>query len=235
MTKSILLADDSVTIRKVVELTFMDESFDLVTVGSGAEALERFDASIDLVIADVHMPGADGYQVCEEVKKRSSKTPVLLLVGTFETFDEQKASDAGADGHLKKPFDSQDLLGRVHELLARSEAGEAKSEAALEPTSEKAPGADGATPADTADSAPAASVNASEPPAQSEPSGAAPFVERDPGSNFDLSEESIDRIARRVVELLSEDTLREVAWEVIPDLAEIVIKERLNELERQVE
>ncbi|MCH7665128.1 MAG: response regulator [Acidobacteria bacterium] len=235
MTQTILLADDSVTIRKVVELTFMDESFDLVTVGSGAEALERFDPSIDLVIADVHMPGADGYQVCAEVKKRSSKTPVLLLVGTFETFDEKKASDAGADGHLKKPFDSQDLLGRVHELLARSEGAGANSEPAPESTLGPAPGADGSKPADVTDSMAAASVGARESPAQPEPSGAAPVVSGDAGSDLELSEESIDRIARRVVELLSEDTLREVAWEVIPDLAEVVIKERLNELESQVE
>ncbi len=213
MTKTILLADDSVTIRKVVELTFMDENFDLVSAASGAEALERFDASVDLVIADVHMPGADGYQVCEEVKKRSSKTPVLLLVGTFEAFDEKKASDAGADGHLKKPFDSQDLLGRVHELLAGSEGSGAGAEPVSEPSTEPEP-----QPATTA----------SRPQAQQSVVGAA-------APELDLSEESIDRIARRVVELLSEDTLREVAWEVIPDLAEIVIKERLKELESQVE
>lgn len=235
MTKTILLADDSVTIRKVVELTFMDESFDLVTVGSGGEALERFDAGIDLVIADVHMPGADGYQVCEEVKKRSSKTPVLLLVGTFETFDEKKASAAGADGYLKKPFDSQDLLGRVHELLARSEGADAVFEPA--PTSASA-----ASPASPASEVPG---EVFQPEVQEsvrggaargeESGGAAPVVAGDTASNLDLSEESIDRIARRVVELLSEDALREVAWEVIPDLAEVVIKERLNELESQVE
>lgn len=253
MSKTILLADDSVTIRKVVELTFMDESFDLVSVGSGSEALERFDSGVDLVIADVHMPGADGYQVCEEVKKRSPETPVLLLVGTFETYDEKKASDAGADGHLKKPFDSQDLLGRVHDLLVRLEGGGADDNPVFavpaEPAEQEAQepvtaaeafedeSADEAEPeSDSADStAEAAGEEAESPADEFWKVAAATGVSDNRAEDINMSDESVDRIARRVVELLSEDAIREVAWEVIPDLVEVVIKERLNELESQVE
>ncbi|RMH21793.1 MAG: response regulator, partial [Acidobacteria bacterium] len=125
MAKTILLADDSVTIQKVVELTFMDQEVNVEAVGSGDEALERL-ASLapDLVIADVHMPGADGYEVCRRAKEARPGMPVLLLVGTFEPFDEAQAAACGADGHLKKPFDSQDLLRLVEELTSAPPAAE---------------------------------------------------------------------------------------------------------------
>ncbi len=126
MAKTILLADDSVTIQKVVELTFMDQDYQVTATGDGTSALEQLPAlGPHLVIADVHMPGADGYEVCRQTKERHPEIPVLLLVGTFEQFDEAKAAAVGADGHLKKPFDSQDLLSQVESLIARSGAAEA--------------------------------------------------------------------------------------------------------------
>src|ERR1044072_1963250 len=119
MGKRILLADDSVTIQKVVELTFMDEDFEVVAVSNGDEAVSRLgDVAPDLVIADVHMPGANGYEVCRRVKGWRPRTPVLLLGGTFEAFDQNEAQRAGADSFLKKPFDSQELLQRAHDLIA---------------------------------------------------------------------------------------------------------------------
>ncbi|MEM8932088.1 MAG: response regulator [Acidobacteriota bacterium] len=62
MARTILLADDSMTIQKVVELTFVGQDYQVVAVSDGDSALERFgQATVDLVIADVHMPGANGY------------------------------------------------------------------------------------------------------------------------------------------------------------------------------
>ncbi|MEL7060858.1 MAG: response regulator, partial [Acidobacteriota bacterium] len=123
MPNTILLADDSMTIQKVVELTFTDRPEAIVAVGDGDEALARLDdAAPSLVVADVHMPGADGYRVCRETKLRRPGTPVLLLVGTFEPFDEEKAREAGADAHLTKPFDSQDLLSQIDQLLENAAA-----------------------------------------------------------------------------------------------------------------
>ena len=114
MSKTILLADDSLTIQKVVELTFMEEDFDVVSVSDGDHALAKLgELTPALVIADVHMPGASGYDVCSQVKTAHPGVPVLLLVGTFELFDEEEARTAGADAHLKKPFDSQELLQMV--------------------------------------------------------------------------------------------------------------------------
>ncbi len=119
MKRRILLADDSVTIQKVIELTFMDEDYEVRAVSNGDEAVKLLsEMSPDFVIADVHMPGANGYEVCRKAKQLRPGTPVLLLVGTFEPFDEAQARSAGADSFLKKPFDSQELLQRVEELIA---------------------------------------------------------------------------------------------------------------------
>ncbi len=135
MAKKILLADDSVTIQKVVELTFMDEDYEVVATSDGSSALEKLpEVGPDLVIADVHMPQTDGYEVCRQTKQNHPGIPVLLLVGTFEQFDEDKASAVGADGHLKKPFDSQDLLNQVEALIAKTEAVPAVAEASFEPS-----------------------------------------------------------------------------------------------------
>lgn len=121
MSRRILLADDSVTIQKVIELTFMDEDFQVRAVSNGDEAISALsDFRPDFVITDVHMPGANGYDVCRRAKQLFPNIPVLLLVGTFEPFDEAQARSAGSDSFLKKPFDSQELLQRVQDLLAAS-------------------------------------------------------------------------------------------------------------------
>ena len=229
MAKTILLADDSVTIQKVVELTFMEEDYAVVAVSDGAAALERLpEVAPDLVIADVHMPGADGYQVCRHVKQRFPHTPVLLLVGTFETYDEAEAEAAGADDHLKKPFDSQDLLSRVRDLLSAGANLADWQPAAVAPTLENESGEGAEAQPAGAGHEPVGFVSGALPmaPVLSTPAPEAPV---------ELTDEMVDRVARRVVELLSEEAVREVAWEVIPDLAEVVIKERLNELEREAE
>jgi CheY-like chemotaxis protein len=119
MKRRILLADDSVTIQKVIELTFMDEDYEVRAVSNGDEALALLpEVNPDFVIADVHMPGANGYEVCRRSKQLRPDVPVLLLVGTFEPFDEAQTRAVGADSFLKKPFDSQELLQRVQDLLA---------------------------------------------------------------------------------------------------------------------
>ena len=122
MSKKILLADDSITIQKVVRITLADGDYNLITVDNGTEALERMKTEQpDLVLADVVMPGKDGYQVCEEIKKNPSLShiPVILLAGSFEGFDEMKGAEAGADGYIIKPFESQMLISKVEEMLSK--------------------------------------------------------------------------------------------------------------------
>jgi CheY-like chemotaxis protein len=121
MAKTLLLADDSVTIQKVVNISFASEDVTLVTVDNGDDAIERArETRPDLVLADVVMPGKSGYEVCEAIKADPdlAHIPVLLLTGTFEAFDEELAARAGAAGHVSKPFEAQTLVARVNELLA---------------------------------------------------------------------------------------------------------------------
>ena len=123
MGKKILLADDSITIQKVIELTFSDEDFEVVTVGNGRLAIERLpDARPDLVLCDIIMPEKDGYEVCDFIKKHPalSHIPVLLLTGAFEPFDQERAARVGCDGFLAKPFEPQTLIAKVKELLAQA-------------------------------------------------------------------------------------------------------------------
>jgi CheY-like chemotaxis protein len=364
MTKQILLADDSVTIQKVIELTFMEEDYRLVAVSNGDDAIDRLQSlTPDLVIADVHMPGASGMAVCERSKQLYPGVPVILLVGTFEPFDEEEAAGCGADAHLKKPFDSQELLHLVGRLMADGGGAAASAlaeplagdEAALplaglddldlgdgepEPVEEEeepVPLAfevddDGGEPvAEPADEEPfelpsgrlaaepdeepvfelgtddeddllaiddeplpelgepdleplpSLGETESEPelelPAGFEEPDEEPFrlggdtddtaIDRPFTPGFDgetvsaeeaidraaaqapsppavedsapagaggpLSDEDVDRIARRVAEMVGERVIREVAWEVVPDLAEVVIKDRLRELEGQID
>lgn len=126
--RKLLLADDSITIQKVVNLTFADEGIDVVTVGDGNSAMEMLrDESPDIVLADVNMPGLTGYELCSEVKGRSfeDQVPVVLLVGSFEPFDEDEADRVGADGYLTKPFQSiNQLVSMVGELLGDEAEGE---------------------------------------------------------------------------------------------------------------
>jgi CheY-like chemotaxis protein len=119
--KTILLADDSITIQKVVELTFSDGDYRVICVSNGAQALKKIpDVRPDLVLLDVIMPEKNGYEVCEALKRNPATAgiPVLLLTGTFEPFDKKRAEQAGADGHLTKPFESQLLVSRVEALIA---------------------------------------------------------------------------------------------------------------------
>lgn len=128
--RKLLLADDSPTIRKVISLTFADEGMEVVTVSDGRQALRllEIERPPDIVLADAVMPGPDGYELCERIKgdERLRHVPVVLLVGTFEPYNEAEARRVGADTVLTKPFQSiRDLVSKVGSLLG----GESKPEA----------------------------------------------------------------------------------------------------------
>ncbi|MGZ3481574.1 MAG: response regulator [Myxococcaceae bacterium] len=120
MPKTLLVADDSLTIRKVIGMVLALEDFQITAVDNGIDAIARArEMRPDLVIADVLMPGRSGYEVCETLKSDpgTAGTPVLLLAGNFEPFDEARARAARADAHITKPFESQAFLDRVRTLV----------------------------------------------------------------------------------------------------------------------
>lgn len=127
MATRLLLADDSITIQKVVKLTFAGEDVAIDAVMDGTLAIEKARASKpDIVLADVFMPGRNGYEVCAAIKADSdlAGTPVVLLVGTFEPFDEAEASRAKCDAYLTKPFDTSELIQVVNKLVAQRRSTE---------------------------------------------------------------------------------------------------------------
>jgi len=365
--RKLLLADDSVTIQKVIDLTFADEGVRVVSFGDGQQAIDNLEeVAPDIVLADIFMPSRTGYEVCKYVKENEKlkHIPVMLLVGSFEPFDEAEARKVGADDILTKPFQSiRRLIDRVGALVNNppakrevptaelpkvhepSETGQflntSELEVAtadtrqlpanfdlgaktLEPTApaesvskeekmeskqkrDSVPEAsdvlldlgefepvhtaassddfvldledtlEGAKPVPTSRpfvepqvtekaasqaahdysyqpaviEAPFADtkelafksqthevvieeVPASfEPPAQVDRHAVASAAVASGLSAGSLSPEMIDVIARRVVEMMSDKVVREIAWEVVPDLAELLIQRRLEEKESQ--
>jgi CheY-like chemotaxis protein len=124
--RKLLLADDSITIQKVVDLTFADEGVRVIAVNNGWEAVEKLDEIVpDVVLADVFMPEMTGYELCEYIKQtdRLKHIPVMLLVGSFEPFDEAEARRVGADDILTKPFQSiRKLIDKVGGLVGGQKA-----------------------------------------------------------------------------------------------------------------
>ena len=123
MATRILLADDSITIQKVVNLTFADEGIEVVAVSNGDLAERRLaEVAPDLVLADIFMPGKNGYELCEAIKENPQfrNVPVVLLVGAFEPFDQVEARRVRADAHLTKPFESRTLVETVRRLISAS-------------------------------------------------------------------------------------------------------------------
>jgi CheY-like chemotaxis protein len=131
MAKKILLADDSITIQKVVELTFSDGDYEVTAVNNGAKAIQKLsEMRPDIILSDIIMPEKNGYEVCEYVKSHPEyrNIPVILLTGTFEPFDPDRADKAGCDAVVTKPFESQSLIHKVEELVQQSKANASAAE-----------------------------------------------------------------------------------------------------------
>lgn len=120
MTRTLLLADGSVTIQRVMELTFAHEDIRVTTVSDGRKAIQTLETEQpDVVLADVDLPEVDGYALAAHMRRvpRLKDVPVLLLAGAFEPVDQQRARDVGSDGVIIKPFEPQVVVTRVKELI----------------------------------------------------------------------------------------------------------------------
>ena len=139
MSIKILLADDSITIQKVIGIIFGGEEYSLTVVDNGKAAIDKaHDVSPDVLLIDALMPGMSGYEVCEAIRATPAlaNKPILLLTGSFEPFDEVRAKSCGADDFLAKPFESQQIVTKVKDLYA---LGAARSAEASQPEPSSAP------------------------------------------------------------------------------------------------
>ena len=125
MTRTILIADDSPTVQKKASSILTGEGMDVITVSNGVAAIKKLpNVKPTVILADVSMPGKDGYEVCEFVKGSSEfpNVPVVLVFSDDDIYDEQKGARARADGRIKKPFDRDELIATVTKFIAVSEA-----------------------------------------------------------------------------------------------------------------
>jgi CheY-like chemotaxis protein len=132
MAHKLLLADDSVTIQRVIELTFSGEDVDVFAVSDGEQAIARIGKDRpDIVLADIGMPKRNGYDVAAFIKNDPAlrHIPVLLLAGAFEPVDDGLAAEVGCDGVLVKPFEPQHVIARVRELLEGAKGAPARPHA----------------------------------------------------------------------------------------------------------
>jgi CheY-like chemotaxis protein len=119
-TPTVYFIDDSATMREVIKIAFRRENFNVITCGDAASALSQFEQyPPDAVITDVIMPDQDGYSVCTQVKQHEKfgHIPVILMSGVVNKTVADKAVGVKADELIRKPFQPQELIGRVKALL----------------------------------------------------------------------------------------------------------------------
>lgn len=123
--QKILIVDDDNNIAELIALYLTKECFETMIVNDGESALTAADSfHPNLILLDVMLPGIDGYQVCREVRAKSS-IPIIMLSAKGEIFDKVLGLELGADDYMEKPFDSKELVARVKAVLRRYKAAPA--------------------------------------------------------------------------------------------------------------
>jgi len=239
---TLLLSDDSLTVQRLIAVTFADQGIEVTAVGDGEQAIARITQQCpDIVLASIGTPKRTGYDVAAFMKSSPelSATPVLLLAAAFEPVDDVRAAQMRCDGGLVKPLDPQLVVARVTELL-RSRAASSVPlpkpiAPAVLPLTERAGTADdyfarldaafaqraavrSALPVDEVGTVP--TVDAVLQPAVPPPAG-------QPAATPLVTDALIDEVTRRVAERLGTAALREVMADVVADVAERLIREEI--------
>lgn len=263
MPLNILVADDSVTMRRILELTFAGEDATVTAVDSGDAAIAKAsEIRPDVVLADASM-ATDGYAVASAIKSTAGleNTAVVVLASQKTPYDEGKGSASGVDDHVIKPFDTQAVIDKVKQVMGapRAAAPVAAKPAAppprpAPPAPPKAPPAAPAAapggrsgtiafgaPSPTAAGSPAPPAAAPAPrpapapaPAPAPTPAAAPVAAAASAATADLAGklQGLGLTSEQVqgVLALSRDVVERVVWEVVPELAETIIKEEIRRL-----
>ncbi len=119
-TGKILIVDDDTNICELLRLYIAKEGFEASIANDGETALKMFDSvSPDLLLLDIMLPGLDGWQVCRELRKKSS-VPIIMLTAKGEVFDKVLGLELGADDYVVKPFETKEVVARINAVLRRS-------------------------------------------------------------------------------------------------------------------
>jgi two-component system response regulator MprA len=117
----VLVVDDDRAVRDALRRVLTLAGYEVHVAEGGAEAIEAVVQSVpDAVVLDVGMPGVDGLEVCERLRRLGNRVPILMLTARVEISDRVAGLDAGADDYLVKPFDNDELKARLRALLRRS-------------------------------------------------------------------------------------------------------------------
>jgi CheY-like chemotaxis protein len=232
---TLLLADDSLTIQRVVALIFADEDMTVVAVGDGDQAIASIEsAPPDIILADIGMPGRTGYDVARHVKgsPRLAHIPVVLLTGAFEPVDEAAASASGCDALLGKPFDPPTVIAKVAELLATSrttshvEGRPAVSAVPPSAVSEAPPAVGGAPPLADAFAALLAAEQGQGP----RPS----MVASPAAADVPLTAEFVDAVAGRVFARLASSVSDARVADIVSTIAERLVREEIDRIKSSI-
>jgi CheY-like chemotaxis protein len=266
---NILVADDSVTMRRILELTFQGEDASVTAVENGDAALRKAsEMTPDLVFADLSLQGMDGYALATAIKSQPGleRTAVVVMASQKHPYDEEKGRAAGVDDHIIKPFDTQSVIERVKQVLGKPRVAPGRGAAAAAPAAQPSvgrPAAGGAPvgsktiafgkPPQPANAAQGAQASAGGPPAIAAGGGraaaaaavavkpaaaaaaaAAPVSAAVVSANADLERKigSLGLTAEQAAAVLalSREVVERVVWEVVPELAETLIKEEIRRL-----
>ena len=263
MPVKILVAEDSVTMRRIMEMTFAGEDAEVITVSNGQEAVAKANEVLpNVVFADLSLPGMDGYEIAQQIKTTSNldKTAVILMVSQRSPFDEIKAKEKGVDDHIVKPFDTQQIIDRVKQVLAAPRVMPSSSaQPVTKPLADPAAvaqrikpktatigfGVSAASPTaqdvrvgqrSAQQSLPKAPLPASKPapkpPMESKQTSetAAQIAAQHDGLKTKLDALGLKPDQVEAVLALSKEVIEKVVWEVVPDLAETLIREEIRRL-----
>lgn len=118
--EKILVADDDRNIAELLRLYLEKEGYSVTLACDGVDAMEKFNSETpDIILLDIMMPRLDGWQVCREIRQKSS-CPIIMLTAKGETFDKVLGLELGADDYVVKPFDSKEIVARIKAVLRRS-------------------------------------------------------------------------------------------------------------------
>ena len=120
MPKTILTADDSISVRQVVSFALKDAGYDTVEAVDGRDALRKLSGNIHLVITDLNMPNMDGLELIKQIRAGSANryVPIIVLTTESQPAKKQAAKSAGATGWIVKPFRPEQLIAVVRRVLA---------------------------------------------------------------------------------------------------------------------